>query len=69
MPGKLNGFKPTLGTAIAVVVILAGIAATWGVNAYRLDDHEQRLDSVEELVVEMRVDVAVTRKLVEKMSE
>ncbi len=69
MTGKLNGFKPTLGTAIAVVMILSGVVATWGVSAYRLDDHERRLGSVEKLVGEMRVDVAVTRKLVEKMSE
>ena len=69
MTGKLNGFKPTLGTAIAAMVILAGIVGTWSVNAYRLGDHEKRLSDVEKVVVEMSVDVAVTRKLVEMMSE
>ncbi len=64
MTGKLNGFKPTLGAAIAAMVILAGIVGTWSVNAYRLGDHEKRLTKVEELVGTMREDVAAIRAVV-----
>ncbi len=61
MTGKLNGYAPTLATVVTIAVVVIGVAVSWGSNANRLDEHDRRLDTIEELVRSMQEDVTNTR--------
>lgn len=65
---RLNGHGPPIAVAaVAVVIALASLAfaSDWGGADARINGIERRVGILEELVGDMREDVAVIRKAVE----
>lgn len=54
----LTNLRLSFGQSLAVVIFLLGIAGTWFVTLWRVDDMSKRLDSLTTIVTTMRIDAA-----------